>query len=183
MNQSEKKDELRQRFRRERTQKFIPSSFTIILKALEVISATVVTSYLSFAQEPSTVEINKELLAVGKTLLLPRIIGDELEWVSWNGDDSQLNTKKRIHEPLGETFTDLSSIGAVIVPALRIDQEGFRLGQGGGYYDKALPKLSGWKIGLVHSGELTSEKLPREDHDIALDAAATPEIIVRFKRN
>lgn len=183
MNQSEKKAQLRQRFRRERTQKFIPSSFTIILRAPEIISATVITSYFSVGDEPSTVEINQELLASGKTLLLPRIIGQGLEWVSWNGEASQLNTKKRIIEPLGKVFTDLSSIGAVIVPALRIDQEGLRLGQGGGYYDRALPKLNGWKIGLVHVGELTSEKLPQENHDIALDAAATPEIIVRFSKN
>ena len=56
------------------------------------------------------------------------------------------------------------------------------MGQGGGFYDRALPTLPGWKLGLVHTGELTSETLPRESHDIALDAAATPSLIVRFKR-
>ena len=52
--------------------------------------------------------------------------------------------------------------------ALRIDRDGYRLGQGGGYYDRALPQMSGWKIALVHSGEVTSEVLPRETHDIAM---------------
>ena len=75
-----------------------------------------------------------------------------------------------------------NGVGAVITPALRIDQEGYRMGQGGGFYDRALPILPGWKIGLVHAGELTSETLPRESHDIPLDAAATPSLIVRFKR-
>jgi len=32
----------------------------------------------------------------------------------------------------------------------------------------------------VHSAEITSELLPREVHDVQLDAAATPEIVVRF---
>lgn len=68
----------------------------------------------------------------------------------------------------------------MIVPALHIDQEGYRLGQGGGYYDRALSYIPGWKIGLVHAGELTSEILPREVHDIPLNAAATPSILVRF---
>ena len=59
----------------------------------------------------------------------------------------------------------------------------FLVGQGGGFYDRALPGMSGWKIALVHSGEVTSEVLPREDHDIAVDAAATPDLVVRFRRN
>ena len=69
------------------------------------------------------------------------------------------------------------------MPALRIDRDGYRLGQGGGYYDRALPLMSGWKIALVHSGEVTSEVLPRETHDIAVNAAATPDLIVRFRSN
>jgi 5-formyltetrahydrofolate cyclo-ligase len=55
------------------------------------------------------------------------------------------------------------------------------LGQGGGFYDRTLPLLTAWKIGLVYAGELNSEKLPHETHDIALDAAASPSIVVRFK--
>jgi 5-formyltetrahydrofolate cyclo-ligase len=93
-----------------------------------------------------------------------------------------LITRKKILEPLGDALTDLSQISAVVVPALRIDQSGYRLGQGGGYYDRALPKLTAWKIGLVYAGELNSEELPHETHDIPLDAAASPSIIVRFNR-
>jgi 5-formyltetrahydrofolate cyclo-ligase len=37
-----------------------------------------------------------------------------------------------------------------------------------------------WSIGLIHSDELSSEDLPREDFDIALNAAATPEFLLRF---
>jgi 5-formyltetrahydrofolate cyclo-ligase len=105
-----------------------------------------------------------------------------LEWVTWDGDPANLLTKKKISEPVGQALSDLSQIQAVIVPALRIDQSGYRLGQGGGYYDRALVHLKAWKIGLVHAGELTSEVLPHEPHDVPLDAAATPSIVVRFKR-
>ena len=68
-----------------------------------------------------------------------------------------------------------------MVPALRMDSDGYRLGQGGGFYDRFLPKVQAWKIGLLHDGELSSQKLPREPHDIPLDAAATPDLVVRFK--
>jgi len=173
---------LRDRARRERSQKFIPCNFNVILRAPEIVSARTIASYVSYGFEPSTVEINDAFLREGKTLVLPRINADQLEWVTWNGDPNQLITRKKILEPLGDALTDLSQISAVIVPALRIDQSGYRLGQGGGYYDRALPLLTAWKIGLVYAGELNSEELPHEAHDIPLDAAASPSIIVRFNR-
>jgi 5-formyltetrahydrofolate cyclo-ligase len=173
---------LRDRARRERSQKFISSNFNVIVKAPEIESATTIASYISYEYEPSTVEVNEAFLRSGKVLLLPRINGDQLEWVRWDGDPANLLTKKKISEPIGEALSDLSQIQAVIVPALRIDQSGFRLGQGGGYYDRALAHLSAWKIGLVYAGELSSEVLPREAHDVPLDAAATPSIVVRFNR-
>ena len=37
-----------------------------------------------------------------------------------------------------------------------------------------------FKIALLHYGELTSEILPIQPHDEKIDAAATPEIVVRF---
>ena len=173
---------LRDRARRERSQKFISSNFNVILKAPEIESATTIASYISYEYEPSTVEINEAFLRSGKVLLLPRINGDQLEWVRWDGDPAQLLTKKKISEPIGQALTDLSQIQAIVVPALRIDQSGFRLGQGGGYYDRALTHVNAWKIGLVYAGELSSEVLPHESHDVPLNAAATPSIVVRFNR-
>jgi 5-formyltetrahydrofolate cyclo-ligase len=173
---------LRDRARRERSQKFISSNFNVILKAPEIESATTIASYVSYEFEPSTDEINEAFLRSGKVLLLPRINGDQLEWVRWDGDPANLVTKKKISEPVGPALTDLSQIQAIVVPALRIDQSGFRLGQGGGYYDRALVHLKAWKIGLVYAGELSSEVLPHESHDVPLDAAATPSIVVRFNR-
>ena len=173
---------LRDRARRERSQKFISSNFNVILKAPEIESATTIASYISYEFEPSTDEINEAFLRSGKVLLLPRINGDQLEWVRWDGDPANLVTKKKISEPVGPALTDLSQIQAIVVPALRIEQSGFRLGQGGGYYDRALVHLKAWKIGLVYAGELSSEVLPHESHDVPLDAAATPSIVVRFNR-
>lgn len=180
MNQNTLKKELRDRLRRERRQKFIPSSFSIILNSPEILAAKMVTSYYSYGEEPSTREINKALLKAGKRLLLPRVNGEHLDWIEWNGDENSLKIARKLSEPVGDPTKDLSTVDVMIVPALHIDQEGYRLGQGGGYYDRALSYIPGWKIGLVHAGELTSEILPREVHDIPLNAAATPSILVRF---
>jgi 5-formyltetrahydrofolate cyclo-ligase len=158
------------------------SNFNVILKAPEIAAAATIASYISYEFEPSTAEINEAFLREGKRLVLPRINGDQLEWVQWDGNPQKLNTKKKISEPIGAPIEDLSNISAIVVPALRIDQSGYRLGQGGGYYDRALPHLNAWKIGLVYAGELNSEALPHEPHDIPLDAAASPSIVVRFNR-
>jgi 5-formyltetrahydrofolate cyclo-ligase len=179
---TDQKAALRDRARRERSQKFIPSNFNVILRAPEIESATTIASYISYEFEPSTAEINEAFLRDGKVVVLPRINGDQLEWIRWDGDPTQLVSKKKIMEPIGDALSDLSQIQAVIVPALKIDQSGFRLGQGGGYYDRALVHLDAWKIGLVYAGELSSETLPHESHDVPLDAAATPSIVVRFNR-
>jgi 5-formyltetrahydrofolate cyclo-ligase len=179
---TDQKAVLRDRARRERSQKYISSNFNVILRAPEIESASIIASYISYEFEPSTVEIHEAFLRSGKTLVLPRISGDQLEWVKWDGDPAKLVTKKKISEPTGEALSDLSQIQVVIVPALRIDQSGFRLGQGGGYYDRALVHVKAWKIGLVYAGELSSEVLPHEPHDVPLDAAATPSIVVRFNR-
>jgi 5-formyltetrahydrofolate cyclo-ligase len=145
--------------------------------------ATIIASYVSYGYEPNTVELNRALIKSGKTLMLPRVNKDHIDWIYWDGDQNKLVEKKKILEPVGEVISTLPAIDVVIVPALRIDRDGYRLGQGGGYYDRALPMMSGWKIALVHSGEVTSEVLPREPHDIAVDAAATPDLIVRFRKN
>ncbi|MEI9907833.1 MAG: 5-formyltetrahydrofolate cyclo-ligase [Actinomycetota bacterium] len=174
------KRELRRKYRQQRATIFQPKSFTNIVKESEFSGAKCVTSYFSINDEPATSDLNLLLISLGITLLLPRALNGNLEWVSWKGDRELLEENRGLIEPIGEPITDLSNIGVVIVPALHVDRLGYRLGQGGGYYDRTLPKIPGWKIGLVHSGEFGDDELPREAHDVKLDAVATPEIIHRF---
>ncbi len=183
-----RKSDLRRRYRQERAllnpSSSGPSSFSWshILHADEVASQSAIASYLSYGDEPTTIDINQAILAAGKALLLPRMLADkDLEWVAWNGDLKQLHqVSKNLWEPQGPAVA-AENIGAVIVPALHINRAGYRLGQGGGSYDRALARTDAWKIGLIYPGELTSEDLPIEPHDQRLNAAATPALIVRFK--
>lgn len=180
MTIAEEKARLRTQFRRERRERFISEPFLLLLSAPELSGAQVVASYCSNRDEPATTELNQALLERGSTLILPRVSGKLLEWVQWFGDPTALKESAGIFEPIGPALTNLTSIDAIIVPALHIDREGFRLGQGGGFYDRALPTMSGWKVGVVHAGEISDPPLPRELHDFPLSAAATPDLIVRF---
>ena len=164
------KDRLRQRFRVERRDGFIPMEFTNLADIAEIKVAQVIASYYSYGDEPVTNLINQELIAAGKTLLLPCINGDQMIWVKWDGENKNLDQSKKITEPIGEPFLDLAAIDVVLVPALRMDSDGYRLGQGGGFYDRALPLLRAHKHGVVYPYERMEYDLPREPWDIPVDS-------------
>ena len=181
---SSEKTDLRKRYRFERRERYLDHSFSYLATSLEFQRASHIATYISYGDEPNTSELNASLLKAGKYLYLPRILGNDLEWVQWQGERDQLapsTFSKNILEPTGPAISDLSLIDLIVVPALRIDRSGYRLGQGGGFYDRALSQLEAWSIGLIHPDEISSEDLPREEFDIALNAAATPDLLLRFK--
>jgi len=182
MGLGEEKSALRTRYRRERNERYMEHSFEYLATSPEFSRAKVIASYMSYGDEPDTHQLNAALISAGKVVLLPRINGDAIDWVQWNGEVGSLQKQKKILEPSGPVFTGIGKIEVVVVPALRIDRSGYRLGQGGGYYDRALPKLAAWSIGLIHPDEISSEDLPREPWDHPLFAAATPDITLRFKK-
>lgn len=177
------KMELRTQLRHDRELAFTPQSWLHVMQSSEIQGALVVASYISYDFEPQTVDINAALIREGKTLLIPRTLPDrDIEWVAWDGSQSNLRKKGKRLEPVGGRFLDESLINVLIVPALHIDVVGNRIGQGGGSYDRALSRSSGWKLGLVGTAELGSKILPVEAHDQKVDAAATPSMLLRFNQ-
>ncbi|MDR0812732.1 MAG: 5-formyltetrahydrofolate cyclo-ligase [Oscillospiraceae bacterium] len=65
----------------------------------------------------------------------------------------------------------LDEIDLVIVPALAFDKAGYRLGYGGGYYDRFVPRLNRRKTYLIGLGRqsLLLPKTPRDRYDCAVD--------------
>ena len=152
----------------------------MLFRSPELTAAQVVASYFSYGDEPNTDLLNQELIRMGKKLVLPRTLADlNLEWIAWNGDKDKLVNKGKIKEPKGEVM-DADKIDFAIIPALHVTRDGYRLGQGGGSYDRALAKMRAFRIALIYPGEITSEPFPVEAHDQKLNAVATPELIVRF---
>lgn len=62
----------------------------------------------------------------------------------------------------------------VLVPGLAFDREKFRLGYGGGYYDRFLRKTKALKIGVAFSFQV-QDFLPKESHDIKMDLILTED--------
>ena len=184
VNFQNEKSDLRKRYRRERSEHAVDTPYSYLIDSQEISSAQVIASYISYGDEPNTAELNQAILAAGKKLLLPRIIeanGEPgLEWVSWNGDPQNLKQRGRILEPIVPADVEHNQIDVVIVPALRVDSDGYRLGQGGGFYDRALAHLATWSIALIFPEEISGQPLPRESHDIPVNAYATYDIVVRL---
>ena len=184
VNFHNEKSDLRKRYRRERSEFAVETPYSYLINSKEISLAKVIASYISYGDEPNTAELNREILAAGKKLLLPRIteVAGEpaMEWVPWNGDSNNLKARGKILEPIGEPDLDHNHIDVVIVPALRVDSQGYRLGQGGGYYDRALPHLTAWRIALIFPEEISGESLPHESHDVPVNAYATYDMVVRI---
>ena len=113
------KSELRRRFRAEREFLVTDSDWEHLLESHEVNAASVIASYFSYGDEPSTHALNKSLIAAGKKVLLPRLREDkDLDWVPWSGRDEDLTSQGLVSEPIGNTYT--GEIDVVIVPALML---------------------------------------------------------------
>jgi 5-formyltetrahydrofolate cyclo-ligase len=80
---------------------------------------------------------------------------------------------------------DMTGMGqgdGVLVPGVGFDRQGFRLGFGGGYYDRLLADLAPEvvTIGLAYAFQVVDE-LPREEHDLPVDIICTDQGTLRVK--
>ena len=131
-------------------------------------TSAAVAAYVSVGTEPST----RELLRPG--WLLPVLLpGGDLDWIAYDGRLAP--AARGLVEPVGERLgvEAVTTCDLVLVPALAVDRRGNRLGRGGGSYDRALARVPGLTVALLHDGELV-DRVPVEPHDIAVKAAVTP---------
>jgi 5-formyltetrahydrofolate cyclo-ligase len=155
----------------------------VVLTIPEVVDARCVGLYASRLHEPGTIPLMEELRALDKRILLP-VLGAGLQrnWAEYAGPEDLLQRAPgRPPEPstpsLGPEALELADV--VIAPALAVDSSGNRLGQGGGWYDRALAHARpGVKvIALVFPEEIYDSAvrpLPQEAHDRPVHGVATP---------
>lgn len=161
------KASLRAKFRQLRRENPGHADYLFLLDIPEVRNAKVITSYYPMAGEPNLISLNDALVAAGKTVLLPRIVNRKMEFAKYEG---QLVQNGKFHEPAGNIF--IGEIQVCLVPATAIDKDGYRLGQGGGYYDQFLIGTPAFRIGIIHDREFV-KKLPTEWFDEKVEAIAT----------
>lgn len=167
-----------ERLRREAAQDFA----TILLSIPAVKDAHTIALYASRSSEPSTLPILNYLQALDKQILLP-VLGTGLQrgWAPYAGEDDLM--ERAPGRPPEPSTTHLSAealqaADVIIAPALAVDSRGVRLGQGGGWYDRALlhARAGVQTIALVYPEEIydaATMPLPHEDHDLPVHAVAT----------
>ena len=102
-----------------------------------------------------------------KNFFLPRIKGEILECCNYTNGDELCESCFKTVEPTCQAC-DKKNIDLVIIPALACDKDGYRLGYGGGFYDRFLKDFHGIKITCIPR-ELVIETVFPEKHDIKPD--------------
>lgn len=91
------------------------------------------------------------------------------------GSGSLISGSFGIMEPKAEcSFINPAEIDLAVIPCLSCTEKGVRLGYGGGYYDRYLQHIRGFKLALCRE-KMLSESLILEDHDILMDGVLTED--------
>jgi 5-formyltetrahydrofolate cyclo-ligase len=136
----------------------------------------VLSGFFPFKDEIDTFPLMGALAAAGWTCSLPVVVGrnQPLLFRSWYPGEPTQSGKWNIPVPL--TGAPEVDPDVVLVPMLAFDNEGYRLGYGGGFYDLTLAKLRALKsvvaIGVAYSQQ-EIDCVPREPHDQPLDYMMT----------
>lgn len=173
MTAAQRKDELRRRAAR------LPRADGAELlerfaRLPQVRSAHTVMVFRGVGREPDTAPLIRALLAGGQRVALPVCLPSRrMEARLVTGESRLVTGRHGIPEPDGACpAVPPEEIGAVLVPCLLCDWAGYRLGHGGGYYDRWLAGYHGFTAAVCPAGRLV-EELPRDEWDIPVGLVLT----------
>ena len=132
-------------------------------------------AYLSYNQEVRTGEILRRCLADGKRLAVPKVCGDEMEFLWLEDLEAVAPGAYGIPEPVADGPVADDPAALVLMPGLAFDRQGGRMGYGGGFYDRYLSRHPGHPtIALCYGFQLV-DRVEMEPHDIPVDAVLWSE--------
>jgi 5-formyltetrahydrofolate cyclo-ligase len=144
---------------------------------------SVAAAYLPMPHEPNIRGFLDWAKSQQIRLLLPVVSGQDLRWVEY-GNETRIGELGFV-EAVGKP-ADLKAAEVIFLPALAVDLAGNRLGQGKGFYDRALQQTETLhrkvkRIAVVFDEEI-KVGLAAEPHDQKVDAVATASKLVWFNR-
>ena len=136
--------------------------------------AKVIATYLSFPHEFQTQELIEQALKDGKKVLIPKTYPKgRMDFVVYN-PQQLVKTSFGLLEPQGDLeVVDASQIDLIHVPGLAFTTEGYRIGYGGGYYDRYLEQFSGHTLSTVYPCQI--QDFSPENHDIPVQEVLIDE--------
>mgnify|MGYP006288469687 FL=1 len=195
MKNSSKKEELRKKYMKKRKKiankkgESKSNKITTNLLSLDILkNPKNILLYISYRSEVDTEQLINKLLKKSKNVFAPYCIKDEKRMEIVQINDPTKDLKKGaygIKEPknsLRKKDNEINQLDIVIVPAVAFSKSGYRIGYGGGYYDRFLSRLSSKTISIgINYDELIFESVPKEDHDLAVDIIVTDKKILKTK--
>ena len=147
------------------------------------VDGRVISAFLPIRTEIDTRPLIAKFVAADATVVLPAIVGDspDLVFRAWRPGEPLATGAFDVEEPLvGSPEHDPQIL---IIPLLAFDRAGYRLGYGGGYYDRVIARLRPngqiTTVGIAFD-EQEVVHVPREIHDERLDAIVTPDRVLEF---
>lgn len=130
-------------------------------------------------REPDTGRLTEQLTAAGKRVALPCTLPQrQMQLRLFTRREALISAAYGIMQPDFDSPVLLpEEIDLVLVPALCCDRRGFRLGQGGGYYDRWLAAHPCPTVCLCRDSVL-QDRLPTEPHDCPVDLVLTETLLL-----
>ena len=155
---------------------------TVLEAALGARPPATVAAYLSTGAEPGTLQLVGWLAAHGVRVLLPVLSrGRAPAWAPYAGPDALQVGRHGIPEPQGEPLPadGLAAAELVLCPGLAANEQGDRLGRGGGWYDRALAAAApGTPVWVLLNTDEVLPAIPVHPWDRPVDALLTPEALL-----
>lgn len=140
-----------------------------------------VTAYEPMRTEPPVGRFADKLRGAGSTVLVPITLAQG--HLRWREADPEIASNPMVSAQDSGVISfgpeALARVDVAFIPGLAVSAQGYRLGQGGGYYDRAIPALRTARpqtlvVAMVFADEFGVE-VPTDPHDIQVDAVITPE--------
>ncbi|MGT2846465.1 5-formyltetrahydrofolate cyclo-ligase [Streptococcus massiliensis] len=129
-------------------------------------NAKVLATYLSMPHEFDTQRLIERAFSDGKRLLVPKTYGQgRMIFVDYDPQDLQLS-RFGLLEPMSEAAVDKSILDLIHVPGVAFNAAHYRIGYGGGYYDRYLADFQGATISTIYSQQ-EADFLPTK-YDVAV---------------
>ena len=163
---------------------FSIDAFNKLTEKIEFNFLDCVGSFMSISSEISTNQLNTSILKMKKKLAFPTIEknSETIIFKTINSDKGFKLGKFNIPEPINDNNEIIPQL--FFVPCLGFDLNGYRIGYGGGFYDKTFAKLKKlnllfYTVGFAYDDQ-KQNKLPVEKFDYKLDFVLTEKQLYTF---
>lgn len=149
-----------------------------LLKNLQGYPVGKLFSYMALAEEPDLLDAMKTAKTWGWKVYIPAVLEPpKMEAALWTKQLTK--TSLGFYQPQELSVIAPEELSVLWIPGVAFDSEGYRLGMGGGFYDRFLQSTKGVKIGIGWSFQLIKE-IPKETHDFKMDLVITEKEVHLF---